>query len=340
MPTNDEILRVENLKKYFTQAGGLFARSKGTVRAVDDVSFSIRRGETFGLVGESGCGKSTTARLILRAVEPTAGRILLTTKDGHQHDVVAADRHELRMLRDEMHMVFQDPYASLNPRMTVQELVGEPLIVRGWSKEDYTRRVEELLEVVGLNGQHLNRYPHAFSGGQRQRIGIARSLALNPALIVADEAVSALDVSVQAQIINLMEDLQAELGITYLFIAHDLSVVQHICSRVAVMYLGRIVEIGTADEVFSTPRHPYTESLLSAVPVANPHVRSLASVESGDISESRAVSTGCPFAPRCRYVRDDCRVGTPQLEELRTTADSSHCSRCYRAQDLKLRGIQ
>jgi peptide/nickel transport system ATP-binding protein len=340
MPTNDEILRVENLKKYFTQTGGLFARSKGTVQAVDDVSFSIRRGETFGLVGESGCGKSTTARLILRAIEPTGGRILLTAKDGHQYDVGAADRHELRKLRDEMHMVFQDPYASLNPRMTVQELVGEPLIVRGWSKVDYSRRVEELLEVVGLSRQHLNRYPHAFSGGQRQRIGIARSLALNPALIVADEAVSALDVSVQAQIINLMEDLQAELGITYLFIAHDLSVVQHICSRVAVMYLGRIVELGTTHDVFTTPQHPYTELLLSAVPVANPHVRGLTAAGSGDISQSLAVSAGCPFAPRCPYAQDRCREAIPPLVRVGGSDDAPHFAACYRAEELQLEGIR
>jgi peptide/nickel transport system ATP-binding protein len=340
MSTHEQILQVENLKKYFSQSGGLFSRSTGTVRAVDDISFEIRRGETFGLVGESGCGKSTTARLILRAIEPTAGRILLTTKDGRQHDVTAAEKQKLRRLRDEMHMVFQDPYASLNPRMTVQELVAEPLIARGWRKADYSRRVEELLELVGLNRQHLNRYPHAFSGGQRQRIGIARSLALNPALIVADEAVSALDVSVQAQIINLMEDLQAELGITYLFIAHDLSVVQHICSRVAVMYLGRIVELGTTHDVFSAPRHPYTELLLSAVPVANPHVRSLTATGSGDISQSRAVAGGCPFAPRCPYAEERCREAIPSLARVGGTDDDPHSASCYRSDELELKGIR
>ncbi len=265
------LLEVRGLRKFFPIRRGLLRRLAGHVRAVDDVSFELRRGETLSLVGESGCGKTTTSRCILRAITPTAGEILFRTSQGQVVDVATLPKRRLRPLRREMQMIFQDPFSSLNPRKTLHDIVGEPLLVNGvGSRRERSDRVAELLRLVGLRPEYMRRFPHAFSGGQRQRIGIARALALNPSLVVADEPVSALDVSVQAQILNLMLDLQSELGLTYLFVAHDLSVVKHVSDRVAVMYVGRIVEVADTERLFATPRHPYTEALLSAVPEARP----------------------------------------------------------------------
>jgi ABC-type oligopeptide transport system ATPase subunit len=265
------VLEVRNLQKFFPIHRGLLGRVAGQVRAVDDVSFSIERGETLSLVGESGCGKTTTSRCILRAITPTAGEIRFRTEGGAEIDVARLGRKELRPLRRQMQMIFQDPFSSLNPRMTIAEIIGEPLLVNGMGDaRSRNARVAELLELVQLPGAYLNRFPHAFSGGQRQRIGIARALALSPSLIVADEPVSALDVSVQAQIVNLLMDLQQQLKLTYLFIAHDLRLVEHICGRVAVMYLGKIVEMGPAAALFASPQHPYTRALLSAIPELDP----------------------------------------------------------------------
>src|SRR3990172_3446942 len=266
----EPLLRVNNLKKYFPIRGGLFSREVGRVHAVDGVSFEIQPGETLGLVGESGCGKSTTGRSVLRLIEPTSGEVWFSNID-----VTSLARSALRALRKEMQIIFQDPYASLNPRMTVGSIVGEALVIHKLvkTKRELEERVVELLETVGLQPDHLRRYPHEFSGGQRQRIGIARALAVRPKLIVADEPVSALDVSIQAQIINLLEDLQKQFGLTYLFIAHDLSVVEHISNRVAVMYLGQLVEVAPAKEIYTNPKHPYTEALLSAVPIPHPSVK-------------------------------------------------------------------
>src|ERR1700733_4606519 len=274
MPAVATVLEVRGLRKYFPIRGGLFGRNAGTVRAVDDVSFSIARGETLSLVGESGCGKTTTSRCILRAITPTSGEILFRDKNGDAIDVAGLSRKGLKPLRRRMQMIFQDPFSSLNPRMTIAEIIGEPLLVQGMTdSRERQARVADLLELVRLPAAYLNRFPHAFSGGQRQRIGIARALALNPSLIVADEPVSALDVSVQAQIVNLLLELQDRLGLSYLFVAHDLSVVKHVSHRVAVMYAGRIVEIAPTEALFTTPRHPYTEALLSAVPVPDPRRR-------------------------------------------------------------------
>jgi oligopeptide/dipeptide ABC transporter ATP-binding protein len=330
------VLEVRGLRKYFPIRGGLFGRNAGTIRAVDDVSFSIARGETLSLVGESGCGKTTTSRCILRAISPTGGEIRFRTGTGEEIDVAQLDRKGLRPLRRQMQMIFQDPFSSLNPRMTIAEIIGEPLLVNGMT--DMTARntrVAELLELVHLPSAYLNRFPHAFSGGQRQRIGIARALALNPALIVADEPVSALDVSVQAQIVNLLLELQDRLGLSYLFVAHDLAVVKHVSHRVAVMYAGRIVEIAPTEALFTTPRHPYTEALLSAVPVPDPRQRARRIVLEGEVADPSNAPSGCHFHPRCRYATDRCRQIVPELEEL----VPGHAVRCLRARELSLAGV-
>jgi peptide/nickel transport system ATP-binding protein len=330
------VLEVRGLRKYFPIRAGLLGRHAGTVRAVDDVSFSITRGETLSLVGESGCGKTTTSRCILRAIKPTSGEIRFRSESGENVDVAHLDRKGLRPLRRQMQMIFQDPFSSLNPRMTIAEIIGEPLLVNGMTDAAARNaRVAELLDLVHLPSAYLNRFPHAFSGGQRQRIGIARALALNPALIVADEPVSALDVSVQAQIVNLLLELQDRLGLSYLFVAHDLSVVKHISHRVAVMYAGRILEIAPTEALFNTPRHPYTEALLSAVPVPDPRQRAKRIVLEGEVADPSNPPSGCHFHPRCRYAIDRCRNEIPQLE----TSAPGHAVRCLRARDLSLAGV-
>jgi oligopeptide transport system ATP-binding protein len=309
----EPLLRVRNLVKHFPVQGGLFSRTVDRVHAVDGVSFEIAAGETLGLVGESGCGKSTTGRCILRLIEPTAGEVRF---DGR--DVMAADARGLRELARGMQIIFQDPYASLNPRMTVGAIIGEALTIHGLARNvrEYDERVVNLLETVGLHADYRSRYPHEFSGGQRQRIGIARALAVSPRLIVCDEPVSALDVSIQAQVINLLEDLQRQFGLAYLFIAHDLSVVEHISRRVAVMYLGRIVELASAHDLYATPRHPYTEALLSAVPVPDPAAKRQRIVLQGDVPNPIRPPAGCHFHPRCPHAMERCRSEAPLLREV------------------------
>jgi peptide/nickel transport system ATP-binding protein len=331
------ILEVRNLRKYFSIRKGVLRRVVGQVRAVDDVSFSLAEGETLGLVGESGCGKTTTARCILRALDPSDGQILFRTKAGEVVDVAGLPEREVRPLRREMQMIFQDPYASLNPRMNLLDIVGEPLLVidRMTDRAKRTERVAALLRLVGLRSEYMQRFPHAFSGGQRQRIVIARALALNPRLVVADEAVSALDVSVQAQVLNLMLRLQRELHLTYLFVAHDLGVVKHICDRVVVMYVGKIVEMAPTEQLFLAPKHPYTAALMSAVPVADPRIRSGMTPLEGEVPSPANPPSGCYFHPRCPYAVEVCAIKQPALEEV----SPSRFVSCHRARELALAGI-
>ena len=306
------LLQVKNLKKYFPIKGGILSKTVGHVQAVDDISFDLYPGETVGLVGESGCGKSTAARTILRLIEPTGGEVFFEGQD-----ILKLGKKPMRALRRQMQIIFQDPYASLNPRMTVASIVGEPLeihkIAKGRAKEE---RVANILEKVGLRPEHMRRYPHEFSGGQRQRIGIARALALNPKLIIGDEPVSALDVSIQAQVINLLEDLQHEFNLTYLIIAHDLSVVEHISDRVAVMYLGKIVELATDRELYENPSHPYTEALLSAVPRPDPSIKKQRIILPGDVPSPINPPSGCRFHTRCLYAKADCKTVEPPLQDI------------------------
>ena len=327
------LLEVKGLRKYFPIKRGLLRQVVGHVKAVDGVDFFINEGETLGLVGESGCGKTTTARCVIRVVEPTAGDVLFRYDD-QMVSVPALDRLGLRALRQDMQMIFQDPYSSLNPRMTVLDIIGEPLLVnkiaRGRELQD---RVERVVRSVGLKVEHLRRYPHSFSGGQRQRIGIARALVLNPKMILADEPVSALDVSVQAQIINLLEDLQREFGLSYLFIAHDLSVVSHIADRIAVMYVGKHVELAQTDELLGNPKHPYTEALLSAIPRPDPHRRPERIIMSGEAPDPSNPPPGCVFHPRCQYVQDICRVEEPVFVGV----GPEHLAKCHFADALSLR---
>ena len=335
MQSDETLLQVKGLKKYFPIEKGLLRRQVGQVKAVDDVSFEIKRGEALGLVGESGCGKTTLGRCVLRAIDPTEGEITLRTSNGAMVEVTALDKTELRELRKEMQMVFQDPFSSLSPRMTVLDIIGEPLWAQGVRGKEIEDTVRELADLVGLNIGHLNRYPNAFSGGQRQRIGIARALATRPGLIVADEPVSALDVSIQAQILNLLQDLQEKLGLTYLFIAHDLSVVEHIADRVAVMYVGKIIELAATEELYLNPKHPYTEALLSAVPKPDPRLEENQIILSGEVANPADPPSGCLFHPRCQYAQDRCRQEAPALEEI----VPGHFAACHFAAELELSGV-
>lgn len=334
---NALLLEVQNLKKFYPVRKGIFKRTVGHVRAVDNVSFNIRPGETLGLVGESGCGKTTTGRCLLRLVEPTSGKILFQESPGAPMSVTELEKSEIKAFRRQAQIIFQDPFSSLDPRMSVFDIVSEPLRIHGVKKgSELEDRVVYLLKAVGLQADHMRRYPHSFSGGQRQRIGIARALSLEPKLIVCDEPVSALDVSIQAQVLNLLEDLQKDLGLTYLFIAHDLSVVQHISNRVAVMYVGKIVELAETAELFQSPLHPYTEALISAVPKPDPEAPRRRIVLEGDVANPANPPSGCYFHPRCAYAREICAAEAPALQEH----SPGHWVSCHFAAELSLRGIQ
>ncbi len=315
------LLKVHDLKKHFPITGGVFGKQVGQVKAVDGLTFEVKKGETLGLVGESGCGKSTTGRLLLRLLDPTEGSVFFEDKE-----ITRISKEEMRKLRREMQMVFQDPYASLNPRHTIEKILEEPLIVHGiGGKAERKKRVHEILEVVGLSSYHAKRYPHQFSGGQRQRIGIARALMTKPKLIIADEPVSALDVSIQSQVLNLMEDLQKEFGLTYIFIAHDLGVVRHISDRVGVMYLGRMVELSTSEQIYAKPMHPYTEALLQAVPVPDPDLKKEIKLLEGDIPSPSNPPTGCVFHTRCHACMDICKQVIPEMKEV----EAGHYVACH-----------
>ncbi len=321
MKNSENILEVNNLKKYFQLAAGFFGKYS-ILKAVDDISFSIKRGETLGLVGESGCGKTTVGRTLLRLYEPTAGEILFDNED-----IVTASASKMRQIRRNMQMIFQDPYASLNPRMTVSDIIGEPLDIHGLAKGKARKdRVHDLLHLVGLNAEHATRYPHEFSGGQRQRIGVARALAVEPEFIICDEPISALDVSIQAQVINLLDELQETLGLTYLFIAHDLAMVKHISNRIAVMYLGKIVEIADSDELFANPLHPYTKALLSAIPVPDPEIamKRKRIILEGDVPSPINPPAGCRFRTRCREAKEICAQQEPVFK-----GNSRHQVACH-----------
>ena len=323
-PQNDTLTELKNLKMYFPITKGLLRRKAGDVKAVDDVSFKIKKNETLGLVGESGCGKTTTGRCILRLYRPTSGNIFF-----HEHDISCLPERQIKPLRRHMGAIFQDPYGSLNPRQTARTITGMPLIIHHMvEKRDYNDRVAELFRLVGLDPSMMDRVPHEFSGGQRQRLGIARALACQPSLVVCDEPISALDVSIQAQIINLLEELQEKLGLTYLFIAHDLSMVQHISDRVAVMYLGRIVEISDSQELYDNPLHPYTKALLSAVPIPNPKLEKsrMRIVLKGEVPSPINPPTGCHFHPRCDLAMSDCGVERPPLHDV----GNGHQVACFR----------
>ena len=329
------ILEIKNLTKYFPIYRGFLRRIVGNVQAVNDVSFSVKSGETLGIVGESGSGKTTLGRVILRAYKATSGEVLFR-QNGEMINTFSLKGRELKKLRRNMQIIFQDPFSSLNPRKTVMEIIAEPLLIHGISGgQELKSRVGELLELVGLNVKHMNRFPNAFSGGQRQRIGIARALALRPELVICDEPVSALDVSVQAQVINLLEDLQNELGLTYLFIAHDLSVVEHISNRIAVMYLGNIVELAPAHELYKNPKHPYTEALLSAVPSIDPNSHKIRIILPGEIPNPSDPPAGCKFHTRCGYAKEKCKTEVPVWEEI----SPGHWSLCYFSRNLHLHGI-
>jgi peptide/nickel transport system ATP-binding protein len=338
-PNGATLLDVQHLKMYFPIHRGFMQRVVGHVRAVDDVSFYIREGETLGLVGESGCGKTTTGRCIVRAYSPTGGQIHYRRPDGQMVDLAAIDDpRELEPYYRQIRLIFQDPYSSLNPRMTLLQIVGEPLVINKIaSGAELQDRVAALLRQVGLRPEFMRRYPHAFSGGQRQRIGIARALALEPRLLVCDEAVSALDVSVRAQILNLLQDLQEEYHLTYLFVAHDLSVVEHVADAVAVMYVGKLVEMAETEELYTNPKHPYTEALLSAVPKSDPDLRGLGQrvMLEGDVANPARPPSGCYFHPRCRFAQSICSAETPVLRDV----GGAHYVACHLADRLSLRGV-
>jgi len=331
------LVQIQNLNKYFAIQQGWLSRSVGTVRAVDNVSLGVCRGETFGLVGESGSGKTTLGRTILRAIEPTSGSVCFQIQEGQVVDVTALGKSQLRTFRRHMQMIFQDPYSSLNPRMTVKEIIAEPLVATGAvDRSKIDDCVVEVARRCRINVDYLRRFPHAFSGGERQRIGIARALVLSPEFIVCDEPVSALDVSIQAEILNLLADLQKELNLTYLFIAHDLSVVEHISDRVAVMYLGRLVEMATTEELFDDPLHPYTEALLSAIPVADPDDVMRPLPLAGEIPSPLNPPTGCHFHPRCRHAQEICKTTMPVWSEYKP----GHFAACHLANTFTLTGVR
>ena len=335
-PRNPNILEVKGLKQYFPIRGGFLRRTMGQIKAVDGVSFFLREQEVLGLVGESGCGKTTTGRSILRLYDPTGGEVWYTRPDGSRVDVAKISLDEMKPLRREMRMIFQDPFSSLNPRFTVRDLIGEPLIIHKVARgKELDERVAQLMESVGLNPAYMSRYPHEFSGGQRQRIGLARTLSLNPRLIVADEPVSALDVSIQAQVLNLLQELRQQLGLTLIFIAHDLSVVEHISDRIAVMYVGKIVEMAASEEILRHPLHPYTEALVSAVPPADPDIKTERIILEGDVPSPANPPSGCVFHPRCRYAQAICSQEEPQLVEV----EPDHFAACHFAKELNLVGI-
>jgi len=335
-PQDRLLLKVHELKKHFPVRRGAFGRRGGTLKAVDGVSFFIREGETLGLVGESGCGKTTTGRVILRVLEPTGGQIMFRGRDGAWLNVPDLSKEQLKAFRRDTQMIFQDPYSSLNPRMTLLQIVGESLVINKVAKgAELKERVAALLKEVGLRPEYMTRYPHAFSGGQRQRIGIARALALNPRFVVADEPVSALDVSIRAQILNLLQDLQEEHHLTYLFISHDLSVVEHISDRVAVMYVGKLVEMAETEKLFMQPKHPYTEALLSAVPKPDPRARTKRIRLLGEVADPSNPPSGCYFHPRCSYRIPICQEQEPTLQEI----EPNHFVKCHRAGELTLAGV-
>ncbi len=330
------ILEVKNLKMHFPIYRGVFQRVVGHVKAVDDVSFSIKEKEVLGLVGESGCGKTTVGRTILRLYDPTSGEIRFRSRSGEIVDVANISLRDMKPLRQEMRMIFQDPFSSLNPRLTVKDIISEPLEIHGVAKgKEAEERVAQLMRSVGLDPAYMRRYPHEFSGGQRQRVGLARTLSLNPRLIVADEPVSALDVSVQAQVLNLLQSLQRDLGLTLIFVAHDLSVVEHISDRIAVMYVGKIVELAETTELLENPLHPYTEALLSAIPPADPDIRLSRIRLAGEVPSPANPPPGCIFHPRCNYAKPDCSLRAPTLVEL----EPGHFVSCHYASELQLKGI-
>jgi oligopeptide/dipeptide ABC transporter ATP-binding protein len=334
---NNIILEVKGLKQYFPIYQGLLQREVGYVKSVDGVDLAIRENEVLGLVGESGCGKTTTGRSILRLYNPTAGEIWFRKKNGERVEISHFSQKQMKPLRREMRMIFQDPFSSLNPRFTVKDIIGEPLIIHGIAKgKEAEAIVAELMRKVGLDPSYMRRYPHEFSGGQRQRIGLARTLSLSPRLIVADEPVSALDVSVQAQVLNLLQALKNDLGLTLLFVAHDLSVVEHVSDRIAVMYVGKIVEMGTTEEIMARPLHPYTEALLSAVPSADPDIRSNRIQLQGEVPSPANPPSGCIFHPRCRYAKAVCSQEEPISQEV----TPGHIVRCHFATELHLKGIE
>ena len=333
---SEPLLEVRDLKKFFPIRRGFFKRVVGYVRAVDKINLHIMKGETLGMVGESGCGKTTAGRSIMRAINPTSGEVLFNDPTMGRVDVASLENKDLVHVRRSMRMIFQDPYASLNPRMTLLDIVGAPLralnLYQGKALEE---RVAEILELVGLRPEYMRRYPHAFSGGQRQRIGVARALAPNPTFVVCDEPVSALDVSVQAQILNLLQDLQEKLNLTYLFVAHDLSVVAHICNRVGVMYVGKTVEVAPTQELLVNPRHPYTEALMSAIPLPDPRPREKRVLLTGEVANPASPPSGCYFHPRCTYCQDICKTEEPEFREI----TPGHFVKCHRADELSLTGV-
>ena len=329
------LLEVKGLRKYFPIRTGFLRTLKGYVRAVDDVDLFIGRGETFGLVGESGCGKTTLGRCVLRAIEPTAGSVLYYPNGNTPMDLLTLSPAELRTVRSDMQMIFQDPYSSLDPRMSVLDIIGEPLIIAKRPGREVVERVRELMTLVGLNPRYMKRYPHAFSGGQRQRIAVARALATNPRFIVCDEPVSALDVSVRAQILNLLLELQSRLNLSYLFVSHDLSVIRHISHRVGVMYVGKMVELASTEDLFKTPKHPYTEALLSAIPLPDPRMQHEEILLTGEIANPANPPKGCYFHPRCRFAQDACRIEAPAWEEIAP----EHWVACHLAKTLNLLGV-